>query len=138
MPLKKIVGDYSPGYIYGNVKTHNEGEKLRPIISQISAPTYNFTIERSVKKKASILKRTCEKTDDTVKSSVFRKPTDVGQCLSECSGRYKVSVVNLFRAKKISSERSAFLLELDRSKKLLVNCGHSNRTVDTKIKKFLR
>ena len=40
VPLKKIVGDYSPGYIYGNVKTNKEGEKLRPIISQISTPTY--------------------------------------------------------------------------------------------------
>ena len=26
MPLKKIVGDYSPGYIYGNVKKHTRKE----------------------------------------------------------------------------------------------------------------
>ena len=33
IPLKKVIGDYSLGYIYGNVKTHKEGEELRPIIS---------------------------------------------------------------------------------------------------------
>ena len=26
---KKIIGDYSPGYVYGNVKTHKPGTKLR-------------------------------------------------------------------------------------------------------------
>ena len=40
--LQKIVGDYDPGYIYGNVKTHKSGNPLRPIISQIPTPTYNL------------------------------------------------------------------------------------------------
>ena len=40
--LSKIVGDYKPGYIYGNVKTHKIGNPLRPIISQIPVPTYNL------------------------------------------------------------------------------------------------
>ena len=40
--LPKIIGDYKPGYIYGNVKTHKMGNPLRPIISQISVPTYNL------------------------------------------------------------------------------------------------
>ena len=35
-----ICGDYEPGYIYGNVKTHKTGNPLRPIISQIPLPTY--------------------------------------------------------------------------------------------------
>lgn len=33
--LKPIVGSYSPGYIYGNVKTHKTNHPLRPIISQV-------------------------------------------------------------------------------------------------------
>ena len=40
--LSKIVGDYKPGYIYGNVKTHKIGNPLRPIIPQIPVPTYNL------------------------------------------------------------------------------------------------
>ena len=40
--LKKIIGDYKPGYIYGNVKTHKNGNPLRPIISQIPTPTYQL------------------------------------------------------------------------------------------------
>jgi hypothetical protein len=38
--LKPIVGEYSTGYIYGTVKIHKPGNPLRPIISQVSAPTY--------------------------------------------------------------------------------------------------
>ena len=36
----KITGEYQPGYFYGNVKTHKQGNPLRPIISQIPLPTY--------------------------------------------------------------------------------------------------
>ena len=38
----RIKGDYEPGYIYGNVKTHKNGNPLRPIISQIPTPTYRL------------------------------------------------------------------------------------------------
>ena len=38
----RIKGDYEPGYIYGNVKTHKNGNPLRPIISQIPTPTYKL------------------------------------------------------------------------------------------------
>ena len=38
----KISGEYSPGYAYGNVKTHKPGNPLRPIISQIHTPTYGL------------------------------------------------------------------------------------------------
>ena len=40
--LKKIVGDFQPGYAYGNVKTHKNGNPLRPIISQVPTPTYQL------------------------------------------------------------------------------------------------
>ena len=40
--INKIIGDYQPGYIYGNVKTHKTNNPLRPIISQIPSPTYNL------------------------------------------------------------------------------------------------
>ena len=40
--LPKIIGDFQPGYLYGNVKTHKVGNPLRPIISQIPSPTYKL------------------------------------------------------------------------------------------------
>ena len=38
--LTPIVGSYSTGYIYGNIETRKNGNPLRPIISQVSTPTY--------------------------------------------------------------------------------------------------
>ena len=38
--FKDLIGDYKPGYLYGNVKVHKEGNPLRPIISQVPTPTY--------------------------------------------------------------------------------------------------
>ena len=40
--FKKIIGEYKPGYLYGNVKIHKEGNPLRPIISQVPTPTYDL------------------------------------------------------------------------------------------------
>ena len=40
--LPIIRGDFEPGYIYGNVKSHKTGNPLRPIISQIPTPTYRL------------------------------------------------------------------------------------------------
>lgn len=44
LKLPELVGDYKPGYIYGNCKIHkNENNPpLRPIISQIPSPTYRI------------------------------------------------------------------------------------------------
>ena len=43
--FSKIIGDYKPGYIYGNVKIHKKDNSLRPIISQCPAVTYNVAKE---------------------------------------------------------------------------------------------
>ena len=40
--IDKIVGDFTPGYAYGNVKIHKHGKPLRPIISQCPTPTYQL------------------------------------------------------------------------------------------------
>ena len=40
--FSKIIGEYKPGYLYGNVKIHKEGNPIRPIISQIPTPTYDI------------------------------------------------------------------------------------------------
>ena len=41
--LCPIVGDFSPGYIYGTVKTHKKNNPIRPIISQIPSPVYHLS-----------------------------------------------------------------------------------------------
>ena len=45
--LPKLVGEYHAGYIYGNCKIHKNANDppLRPIISQIPAPTYQIAKE---------------------------------------------------------------------------------------------
>ena len=40
--ISRIVGDYQPGYMYGNVKIHKPHNPLRPIISQVTTSTYNL------------------------------------------------------------------------------------------------
>ena len=40
--FEKVMGDFNPGYFYGNVKTHKAGNPLRPIISQIPTPSYSL------------------------------------------------------------------------------------------------
>ena len=48
-----MIGDYSPGYIYGNVKIHKSSPPpLRPIISQMSTPTYEVAkgLDKIIKK----------------------------------------------------------------------------------------
>ena len=312
IPIKKITGDFSPGYIYGNVKTHKEGERLRPIISQIPTPTYgvakqldniikkylpqgrmlksstefvdllnsheyagnlfsldveslftnipvkrtiniilekvynnrkipppvipkhileklllicttevpfrdmdgkmyqqcdgmsmgsplgptfanffmaevenralsntnttpslycryiddifvicelgvllklkeemvlisglNFTVEESVDNKLPFLNVMIEKSEGTIKTKVYRKPTDVQMCLNgegECPDRYKQSVVRgfLYRAKNLCSEQSEMMIEISRSKQILINNGYTNKLVDNEIRTFLK
>ena len=40
--FEPIVGEYTPGYAYGTVKTHKQGNPLRPIISQVCTSTYKL------------------------------------------------------------------------------------------------
>ena len=40
--INKIIGEYSPGYLYGNIKTHKPNNPVRPIISQVTTPTYHL------------------------------------------------------------------------------------------------
>ena len=103
----------------------------------------NFTCERSVNNKLPFLNVLVDFTDGQMRTSVYRKPTDVGRCLnavSECPDRYKISVVRgfIFRAKTLSSDRDEMLLELNRSKQILVNNGYTNKLIDDEIRKFLR
>ena len=103
----------------------------------------NFTVEESVDNKLPFLNVMIEKTETTIKTKVYRKPTDVGMCLNaegECPDRYKVSVVKgfLYRARDLCSEKLEVMNEISRSKQILINNGYSNRLVDAEIAKFLK
>ena len=41
--IPMITGEYKPGYLYGNIKTHKNGYPVRPIISQVLTPTYQLS-----------------------------------------------------------------------------------------------
>ena len=40
--VTSIIGEYKPGYLYGNAKIHKKDVPLRPIFSQYPTPTYNL------------------------------------------------------------------------------------------------
>ena len=103
----------------------------------------NFTIERAVENKLPFLNVLVEKQNGVIKTTVYRKPTDNGKCLnaiSECPDRYKLSVIKgfLLRARNLSTDREDMLLEISRSKQILINNGYTNKDVDAEIRKFLR
>ena len=103
----------------------------------------NFTIERSVENKLPFLNVLVEKLNNAFKTTVYRKPTDNGKCLnaiSECPDRYKQSVIKgfLHRAKNLSTYREDMLVEISRSKQILINNGYTNKDVDAEIRKLLR
>jgi hypothetical protein len=114
---------------------------MKDMMSQISG--MNFTIEKSIENKLPFLNVLVEKQDNnTYKTTVYRKPTDNGKCLnaiSECPDRYKQSVVKgfLLRAKNLSTDRADMMVEISRSKQILVNNGYTNQQVDTEIRKVL-
>ena len=116
-------------------------EKLKDEMKTISG--LDFTVEESVGSKLPFLNVMIEKTDRIIRTKVYRKPTDVQMCLNaegECPDRYKQAVVKgyLYRAKDLCSEKSEMMIEISRSKQILINNGYSNRLVDREITVFLK
>ena len=54
--------------------------------------------------------------------------------------KYKTSVIKgfLYRAKTLCSDRADMMLEIKRTKQILVNNGYSNSAIDKEIKTFLQ
>ena len=46
--LDPLIGEFSPGYLYGTVKNHKANNPLRPIISQIPTPTVAKQIKNKI------------------------------------------------------------------------------------------
>ena len=103
----------------------------------------NFTYETSINGKLPFLNVLVQKEGNQFRTTVYRKPTDVGVCMNasgDSPRQYKVSVIRgfLYRAKTICSDRNDLLLEIRRSKQILINNGYSNREVDAEIRRFLK
>ena len=103
----------------------------------------NFTVEMPINSKLPFLNVLVEKEDERFKTNVYRKPTDIGSCMNangDCPNQYKSSVIKgyLYRAEKLSTEKTDMFLEFDRAKQILVNNGFSNKLVDDEIRSFLK
>ena len=103
----------------------------------------NFTVETSVNNKLPFLNVLVEKGEEQFKTTVYRKPTDIGACMNakgDCPEQYKSSIVKgfLYRAEKLTTYKRDMLIEFNRAKQILVNNGFSNKLVDNEIKNFLK
>ena len=68
--LNPIIGEFSPGYIYGTVKIHKDDNPLRPIISQIPTPIYDIAKQLNHILTPYILSNYINSTDDFLQ--IFR------------------------------------------------------------------
>ena len=102
-----------------------------------------FTYELNTNNKLPFLDVNVTSTNDNrFKTTVYRKPTNIGTCLnanSECPEQYKTSVISNFihRIYKITQNWSDFHIELQQTKQMLINNNYSNHMIDTQIRKFL-
>ena len=102
-----------------------------------------FTTELSVGDRINFLDVSLDGSCGTFKTSVFRKPTDMGRCLngdSSCPDRYKESVISAYvtRAIKHCSSWTLLHVELRRVKQMLVNNRYPITMIDNYINKALQ
>ena len=98
-----------------------------------------FTVEMSVNNRIPFLDVTVDASGDKFVTSVYRKPTDDGQCLnglSESPGRYKESVVRAYIHRALTHCTTWPLVhqELERIRNILVNNNFSLTDIDNQIK----
>ena len=103
----------------------------------------SFTPIDAVDNRLPFLNVLVEEVNGTLKTTVYRKPTDQGTCMNasgESPNQYKLSVIKgfLFRAKTLNSDRKDMLLEISRAKQILINNGYSNTLIDGEIRNFLK
>ena len=102
----------------------------------------NFTYEMNVNSKLPFLDVLVDTSDKKFHTTVYRKPTDAGNCLnakSECVDKYKNSVIASYlnRAYKVTESWHDFHQEVMQIKQILINNNYSNRTVDEHVSKFV-
>ena len=123
--------------IFVEVKDEAQLQTLKTSMEKESC--LRFTTELSVENRIPFLDIDISQEDGTLKTKVYRKPTNAGHCMngqSECPTRYKASVIRTFirRALKYCSDWTSTHQELQRCKQILINNGYTNTEVDAEIK----
>ena len=108
-------------------------EELRYSLQSISG--LNFSVELNSNNTLPFLDVLVEAAHDDFVTSVYRKPTNVGNCMNgegECSDTYKKGVIKAYVRRAISVCSSWHLLhaELQHLRQMLVNNGYSNTEFD--------
>ena len=80
--------------------------------------------------------------NERLQTSVHTKPTNSGNLLnylSECPDKYKTGVINtlLHLARKICSDNTLFLCEVDRIKQLFINNNYPMSVINDCVKAYL-
>ena len=102
-----------------------------------------FTYELNNNNKLPFLDIMVNNSDNSFKTTVYRKETNIGTCLdarSECVDRYKKSVITSYlnRAYKVCKNWNDFHNEINHVKQLLVNNNYCNKAIDHEINTFLK
>ena len=126
--------------IFIQVEDDRQLFQLQQLFQQNSV--LKFTHELSINNKLPFLDVNVETVNNSFKTTVYRKPTNIGTCLnanSECPEQYKISVISNFihRIYKITQNWTDFHTELQYTKQMLINNNYSNSMVDSQICKFL-
>ena len=115
-------------------------DALHVLKSRLEAEScLTFTVEESIENQINFLDVSVNTSGSSFTTSVFRKPTDSGSCLSaksECPDRYKKSVVRAYvrRALTHCSSWPLVTKELQHIKQMLANNHYPASMVDNEIR----
>ena len=123
-----------------NVADEDELERLRNTFEEESV--LHFTCEKSVENSLPFLDVRVTKSSEGFKTTVYRKPTDLGLCLngdSECPEKYLTSVISSYVGRALShcSTWQATHEEIDHASQTLVNNGYSNEIIQKVTRKVI-
>ena len=104
-------------------------------------PSLSFTMEFEHEGSIPFLGTLITRCGNTLKTEVYRKPTDTGLLLhfqSHVDNRYKKGLVNTMvdRAHRLSSTEEAFTKECDKLRTMFSKLRYPNALVDSTINKF--
>ncbi|XP_078366236.1 uncharacterized protein LOC144650432 [Oculina patagonica] len=104
-------------------------------------PSLSFTMELEHEGSIPFLGTLITRNDNTLKTEVYRKPTDTGLLLhfqSHVDNRYKKGLVNTMvdRAHRLSSTEEAFTKECNKLRTMFSKLHYPNALVDSTIRKF--
>ena len=114
-------------------------ENLKSYFEEHSKLSFTYEIESC--KELSFVD-TIRRNKEQLRSAVYRKPTNIGECLnysSICPIKYKTGVIKNFlhRAHNICSDYTSLTTEIARIKQLLINNNFPNYLVDQVTKEFI-